>query len=71
MHSMPMSEPCLRHSLGDETDALVEGEGVLVPRQRVERFGRTNYEIMLCDCLWHVYAMLGKLHRRAYALSRA
>ena len=68
---MPMSEPCLRHSLGDEADALVEGERVLVPRQRVERFGRTNYEIMLCDCLWHVYAMLGKLHRLAYALSRA
>jgi len=43
----------------------------LDPRQRVERFGRTNYGIMLCDCLWHVYAMLGKLHRRAYALSRA
>jgi SAM-dependent methyltransferase len=41
------------------------------PDRYVERFGRTNYEIMLCDCLWHVYAMLGKLHRRAYALSRA
>lgn len=41
------------------------------PERYIERFGRTNYEIMLSDCLWHAYAMLGKLHRRAYALSRS
>ncbi len=38
---------------------------------QVEQAGRTNYEVMLGDCLWHVYTMIGKLHRRAYALSRA
>jgi SAM-dependent methyltransferase len=40
------------------------------PERYVARFGRTNYEVMLGDCLWHIYAMVGKLHRRAYALSR-
>lgn len=25
-------------------------------------FGQTAYEIMLHDCLWHVYRMLGLLH---------
>jgi SAM-dependent methyltransferase len=41
------------------------------PERYVARFGRANYEVMLGDCLWHVYAMVGKLHRRAYALTRA
>lgn len=40
------------------------------PDRYVEQFGPRNYEIMLRDCHWHVYAMIGKLHRRAYALSR-
>lgn len=40
------------------------------PKRYLARFGRTNYEVMLGDCLWHVYAMIGKLHRRAYLLSR-
>jgi SAM-dependent methyltransferase len=40
------------------------------PEGYIAGFGRANYEVMLGDCLWHVYAMLGKLHRRAYALSR-
>jgi hypothetical protein len=25
--------------------------------------------MMLGDCLWHVYAMIGKLERRVYLLS--
>ncbi len=40
------------------------------PERYIERFGERNYEIMLADCHWHVYAMIGKLHRRAYALTR-
>ncbi|HEY7225585.1 MAG TPA: class I SAM-dependent methyltransferase [Micromonosporaceae bacterium] len=36
----------------------------------IERYGRRNYDIMLGDCLWHVYAMLGKLTRRAFVLGR-
>lgn len=40
------------------------------PEQYIERFGRTNYEVMLSDCLWHVYRMIGKLSSRAYILSK-
>jgi SAM-dependent methyltransferase len=40
------------------------------PDRYVARFGRTAFEIMLGDCLWHVYAMIGKLERRVYLLTR-
>jgi SAM-dependent methyltransferase len=40
------------------------------PDRYVARFGRTNYEIMLGDCLWHVYRMIGKLSGSVYVLSR-
>lgn len=40
------------------------------PERYVEQFGRDNYEVMLGDCLWHVYAMLGKLSRGAYVLTK-
>jgi SAM-dependent methyltransferase len=35
----------------------------------VEQFGSDAYEMMLGDCLWHIYAMIGKLTRRVYLLS--
>jgi SAM-dependent methyltransferase len=41
------------------------------PERYRARFGDAAYEIMLGDCLWHVYAMLGKLERRVYLLTRA
>jgi len=31
------------------------------PERYIEEFGRSNYDIMLGDCLWHIYRMLGKL----------
>ena len=31
------------------------------PDQYIEQFGRANYDIMLGDCLWHIYRMIGKL----------
>ena len=31
--------------------------------------GQAACDMMLGDCLWHVYAMIGKLHRRVYLLS--
>lgn len=34
------------------------------------QFGEAAYEIMLGDCLWQVYAMLGKLERRVYLLTK-
>jgi SAM-dependent methyltransferase len=40
------------------------------PARYVARFGTANYEVMLGDCLWHVYAMIGKLERRVHVLSR-
>jgi SAM-dependent methyltransferase len=40
------------------------------PERYRERFGEAAYEIMLGDCLWQIYAMLGKLERRVYLLSR-
>lgn len=36
----------------------------------VARYGQAAYDLMLGDCLWHVYAMIGKLSRRVYLLSR-
>lgn len=41
------------------------------PQRYTAQFGRAAYDLMLGDCLWHVYAMIGKLDRRAYILSRA
>jgi SAM-dependent methyltransferase len=41
------------------------------PRRYIVEFGQAAYEIMLGDCLWSVYGMIGKLNRRVYMLSRA
>jgi SAM-dependent methyltransferase len=35
------------------------------------QFGQAAYDIMLGDCLWHVYRMIGKLSPRIYLLSVA
>jgi hypothetical protein len=40
------------------------------PDRYAEQFGRAAYDIMLADCLWHVYRMLGRLSGRVYLLSR-
>jgi SAM-dependent methyltransferase len=39
------------------------------PDRYVAEFGQAAYDIMLGDCLWHVYGMIGKLSRRVYVLS--
>lgn len=31
------------------------------PERYIAEFGQSNYDIMLADCFWHVYRMLGKL----------
>ena len=36
----------------------------------IGRYGQAAYDMMMADCLWHVYAMIGKLTRRAYVLTR-
>jgi SAM-dependent methyltransferase len=38
------------------------------PERYRSQFGAPAYDMMLGDCLWHVYAMIGKLTRRAYVL---
>jgi SAM-dependent methyltransferase len=40
------------------------------PSRYVSEFGETNYRIMLGDCLWHVYRMIGKLHGVAFGFQR-
>ena len=39
------------------------------PARYIERFGPAAYDMMLGDCLWHIYALIGKLTRRVYILS--
>lgn len=41
------------------------------PERYIARFGKENYDIMLSDCLWHVYRLLGKLSSRVYLLRAA
>jgi SAM-dependent methyltransferase len=40
------------------------------PQRYVERFGQAPYRVMLGDCLWHVYRMIGKLHSTAFLFSK-
>lgn len=53
------------------TRRLLHAARLLRARDRyVERFGRAAYDIMLADCFWHVYRMLGKLSGHVYLLSK-
>jgi SAM-dependent methyltransferase len=38
------------------------------PERYIAQFGQTAYDIMLGDCLWHIYRMIGKLSGRIYLL---
>jgi SAM-dependent methyltransferase len=40
------------------------------PQRYIDAFGITSYRIMLGDCLWHVYRMIGKLHGAAFVFAR-
>jgi SAM-dependent methyltransferase len=40
------------------------------PGRYIDQFGKTNYDIMLGDCLWHVYRMTGKLTGYACTFSK-
>lgn len=41
------------------------------PEKFIARFGQGAYDIMLGDCLWHIYKMIGKLTSRIYLLRKA
>ncbi len=38
------------------------------PHRYIQRFGEENYRVMLVDCLWHVYRMIGKLYGAAFVI---
>ena len=40
------------------------------PQRYIDAFGPTNYRIMLGDCMWHIYRMIGKLHGAAFTFRR-
>jgi len=40
------------------------------PERYVEQFGQVSYDIMLGDCLWHVYRLIGKLTGYACTFTR-
>jgi SAM-dependent methyltransferase len=40
------------------------------PQHYIDRYGAANYRIMLADCLWHVYRMIGKLWGVAFLITR-
>jgi hypothetical protein len=46
------------------------GRLLRAPDQYIARFGQRAYDVMLADCLWHVYRLLGKLDARVYVLCR-
>ena len=39
------------------------------PDRYISAFGEANYRIMLGDCLWHVYRMIGKLWGAAFVIA--
>jgi ubiquinone/menaquinone biosynthesis C-methylase UbiE len=39
------------------------------PDRYLSRFGKSNYDIALADCFWHIYQMIGKLSGRIYVLT--
>lgn len=41
------------------------------PDRYIEEFGQANYDIMLGDCLWHIYRMIGKLTGYAVTFTKA
>jgi len=40
------------------------------PERYIRQFGQDHYDIMLGDCLWHVYRMIGKLTGYACTFTR-
>lgn len=55
---------------GNKSRQLLHAARLLrAPERYIEQFGQAAYDIMLGDCLWHVYHMIGKLRGRVYLLS--
>ena len=41
------------------------------PDRYIQQFGHDNYDIMLGDCLWHVYRLIGKLTGNACTFAKS
>lgn len=41
------------------------------PDHYIERFGRWEYDVMVADCYWHLWRLMGKLDERVYLLTKA
>jgi len=60
----------LEEQSGHATHRLLRAARLLrAPERYIARFGQRAYDIMLGDCLWHIYRMIGKLGPRVYLLS--
>jgi SAM-dependent methyltransferase len=56
---------------GTASRKILHAARLLRARDRyVEQYGHYAYDLMLGDCLWYIYSMIGKLERRVYLLSR-
>jgi len=56
---------------GDAGRRLVHAARLLrAPGRYIDRYGAANYRIMLADCLWHVYRMIGKLWGVVFLITR-
>jgi len=59
----------IEEETGEASRRLIHAARLLrAPERYIEKFGRTAYDIMLSDCLWHVYRMIGELSGRVYLL---
>jgi SAM-dependent methyltransferase len=59
----------LQEDSGEPGRRLIHASRLLrAPDRYITAFGQTAYDIMLSDCLWHVYRLIGKLSARVYLL---
>lgn len=49
---------------------LHAGRLLRAPERYIEEFGQAAYDIMLADCFWHVFRLIGKLDEHVYVLSK-
>lgn len=40
------------------------------PERYIERFGRWEYDVMVADCYWHLWRLMGKLDEHVYLLTK-
>jgi SAM-dependent methyltransferase len=59
----------IEEDTGEASRRLIHAARLLrAPERYISKFGQAAYDIMLADCFWHVYRMIGKLSDRIYVL---